>query len=99
MVLDVPTLWNSTYLMLKKAITFEKAFDRLKEKDYHFTNWFDEDESEKRRVGPPTDEDWENAKRLVKCLLVFYHVTLKFRSSLIITSNNYLNEMWKVIFI
>ncbi|KAK9222047.1 hypothetical protein WN944_010478 [Citrus x changshan-huyou] len=70
MVLDVPTLWNSTYLMLKKAITFEKAFDRLKEEDYHFTNWFDEDESEKKRVGPPTDEDWENAKRFNMLLIV-----------------------------
>ena len=33
------------------------------------------------RVGPPTDKDWENVKRLVKCLSVFYHVTLKFSSS------------------
>ncbi|KAH9792650.1 BED-type domain-containing protein [Citrus sinensis] len=96
MVLDVPTRWNSTYLMLEKAVAFEKAFERLKEDDGHYTNWFDEDESEKRRVGPPIDKDWENAKRLVKCLSIFYHVTLKFSSSLTVTSNNFLNEMWKV---
>ena len=82
--------------MLEKAVAFEKAFERLKEDDGHYTNWFDEDESEKRRVGPPTDKDWENAKRLVKCLSIFYHVTLKFSSSLTVTSNNFLNEMWKV---
>ncbi|KAH9707600.1 BED-type domain-containing protein [Citrus sinensis] len=96
MVLDVPTRWNSTYLLLEKAVAFEKAFKRLKEDGGHYTNWFDEDESEKRRVGPPIDKDWENAKRLVKCLSVFYHVTLKFSSSLTVTSNNFLNEMWKV---
>ncbi|KAK9222107.1 hypothetical protein WN944_010539 [Citrus x changshan-huyou] len=69
-VLDVPTLWNSTYFMLEKAIEFEKAFHRLKEEDDHYTNWFDEDESEKRRVGPPTDEDWETAKRFNMLLIV-----------------------------
>ncbi|KAK9196087.1 hypothetical protein WN943_004215 [Citrus x changshan-huyou] len=63
MVLDVPTRWNSTYLMLEKAVAFEKAFERLKEDDGHYTNWFDEDESEKRMVGPPIDKDWENAER------------------------------------
>ena len=77
MVLDVSTQWSSTYLILEKAV----AFDRPKWDDGHYTNWFDEDESEKRRVGPLTDEDWENAKRLIKCLSVFYHVTLKFSSS------------------
>ena len=96
MVLDVSTRWNSTYLMLEKAVAFEKAFDRLKEDDGNYTNWFDEDESEKKRVGPPTDKDWKNTKRLIKCLSVFNHVTLKFNSSLIVTSNNFLNEMWKV---
>ncbi|KAH9657541.1 BED-type domain-containing protein [Citrus sinensis] len=95
-VLNVPTRWNSIYLMLEKGVAFEKAFDRLKEYDGHYTNLFDEDESEKMRVGPPTDEDWENAKRLIKCLLAFYHVTLKFSGSLKVTFNNYLNEMWKV---
>ncbi|KAH9780887.1 BED-type domain-containing protein [Citrus sinensis] len=96
MVLDMLTRWNSTYLMLEKMLAFEKAFDRLKEDDGHYTNWFDEDESEKKEVGPPTNEDWENSKRLVKCLSVFYYVTLKFSSSLTVTFNNYLNEMWKV---
>ena len=38
MVLDVPSRWNSTYLMLEKAVAFEKAFDRLKEDDGHYTN-------------------------------------------------------------
>lgn len=34
--------------MLEKAVAFEKAFNRLKEDDEHYTNWFDEDESEKK---------------------------------------------------
>ena len=51
MVLDVSTRWNSTYLMLEKMVAFKKTFDRLKEYDGHYTNWFDEDESEKKRWG------------------------------------------------
>lgn len=58
-------------------VAFKKAFDRLKEDDDHYTNWYDEDESEKRRVRPLIDEDWENAKRLVKCLSVFLSCDFK----------------------
>ena len=64
-VLDVPTRWNSTYLMLHKAVVFEKAFDRMKEDDGHYANWFVEDEGEKKREGLPSDDDWANVRRLV----------------------------------
>ncbi|KAH9707839.1 BED-type domain-containing protein [Citrus sinensis] len=97
MVLDVPTRWNSTYLMLHKAVVFEKAFDRMKEDDGHYVNWFVEEEGEKKRKGPPSDDDWGNARRLVNFLSVFYCVTLKFSSSLNVTSNDYLNEMARVL--
>ncbi|KAH9767512.1 BED-type domain-containing protein [Citrus sinensis] len=62
MVLDVPTRWNSTYLMLHKAVVFEKAFDRMKEDDGHYVNWFVEDEGEKKMEGPPSNDDWGNAR-------------------------------------
>lgn len=97
MVLNVPTRWNSTYLMLHKAVVFEKTFDRMKEDDGHYVNWFVEDEGEKKWEGPPSDDDWGNARRLVNFLSVFYYVTLKFSSSLDVTSNDYLNEMAKVL--
>ncbi|KAI5344302.1 hypothetical protein L3X38_012179 [Prunus dulcis] len=44
-VLDVPTRWNSTYLMLDAALKFEKAFVRMGEDDdAPFASWFGEDE-------------------------------------------------------
>ncbi|KAH9767514.1 BED-type domain-containing protein [Citrus sinensis] len=64
MVLDVPTRWNSTYLMLHKAVVFEKAFDRMKEDDGHYVNWFVEDEGEKKMEGPPSNDDWGNARSI-----------------------------------
>ncbi|KAK3198796.1 hypothetical protein Dsin_022211 [Dipteronia sinensis] len=35
-VLDVPTRWNSTYLMLASSLKFVKAFDRLDDEDGHY---------------------------------------------------------------
>ncbi|KAK9208543.1 hypothetical protein WN944_000900 [Citrus x changshan-huyou] len=66
MVLDVPTRRNLTFLMLRSALKFEKAFDRLKDEDGHYVNWFgadggDENEDEKYRVGPPMEDDWDNS--------------------------------------
>ncbi|KAH9697522.1 BED-type domain-containing protein [Citrus sinensis] len=55
---------NSTYLMLHKAVVFEKAFNMMKEDDGHYVNWFVEDKGEKKREGPPSDDDWANARSM-----------------------------------
>ena len=47
-------------------------------------------------LGPLREADWDNARRLVKFLSIFYDVTLKFSSSKFVIASNYLNEMWKV---
>ncbi|XP_019173583.1 PREDICTED: zinc finger BED domain-containing protein RICESLEEPER 2-like [Ipomoea nil] len=36
--LDVPTRWNSTYLMLQSAITYEKVFESLEESSLYVTS-------------------------------------------------------------
>ena len=38
--LDVPTRWNSTYLMLKAIEKCKTAFDRLHEEDVEFSSYF-----------------------------------------------------------
>lgn len=32
-ILDVPTRWNYTYLMLETALKYQRAFERLEEQD------------------------------------------------------------------
>ncbi|CAL9029688.1 unnamed protein product [Prunus brigantina] len=88
-VLDVPTRWNSTYMMLEAALKFEKAFWRMREDDEGpYVSWFGEDEPDledgvvmshypRKREGPPTNEDWNNARTFVNFLKVFYDDTLK----------------------
>ncbi|KAK2662966.1 hypothetical protein Ddye_001540 [Dipteronia dyeriana] len=61
-VLDVPTRWNSTYLMLESAVKLRKAFERMEEEDGHYVNYFKESDDEKKRIGPPLLNDWENVK-------------------------------------
>ncbi|KAI4328613.1 hypothetical protein L6164_020951 [Bauhinia variegata] len=62
---DVPTRWNSTYIMLEQAIPFQKAFDRLEVEDEGYIAWFKED----RR---PSILDWDNARAFVQFLKLFY---------------------------
>lgn len=86
-VLDCPTRWNSTYLMLMTALKFQSAFDRMAEVDKPYEAYFAEKENNVRKVGPPGPDDWESAERIVKFLKVFYDATLLFSASLSVTSN------------
>ncbi|KAH9677149.1 BED-type domain-containing protein [Citrus sinensis] len=86
-VLDCPTRWNSTYLMLMTALKFQAAFDRMAEVDKPYEAYFLEKENNVKRVGLLGPEDWESAGRIVKFLKVFYDATLLFSASLSVTSN------------
>ena len=88
-VLNCPTMWNSTYLMLMTALKFQAAFDRMVEVDKPYEVYFAEKENNIRRVGPPKPNDWESAERIVKFFKVFYDATLLFSASLSVSSNIY----------
>ncbi|KAK2640602.1 hypothetical protein Ddye_028397 [Dipteronia dyeriana] len=95
-ILDVCAWWNSTYLMLESALNFQKAFERLEEEDGNYISYFLEDESGKRKMGPPRFDDWEISRVFVKFLKKFYDATLKFSASLSVTSNQYFHEVFSI---
>ncbi|KAM1258275.1 hypothetical protein ACFX2J_037737 [Malus domestica] len=96
-VMDVPTRWNSTYMMLESCMKFQKVFERMIEDDEAniYTTYFSEkvlnDEGEevagKGRVGPLKEEDWDSAEVFVKFWKAFYLITLKVSASKYPTSN------------
>jgi hypothetical protein len=79
--LDVPTRWNSTYLMLDVAEKFQGAFELMQEEeeDEHLLDYPGED-----GLGR---EDWDTIRHLVKFLKKFYDVTLRMSDTLYATSN------------
>ncbi|XP_028118041.1 zinc finger BED domain-containing protein RICESLEEPER 1-like [Camellia sinensis] len=100
--LDVPTKWNSIYLMLEVAKIFEKAFERMEDEDSNYKSYFSgdvgcddgEEGSDKKRA--PTESDWCNCRMFVKFLRLFYNVTKRFSGSLYVTSNCFFDEMFVI---
>jgi hypothetical protein len=83
--LDVATRWNSTYIMIRDAIYYKDAFDRLAKKD-------------KDRFGhmAPSSDDWLNAINISKCLKKFYDVTLLFSGTSYPTANHFFRKFSEI---
>jgi hypothetical protein len=65
LILDVPTRWNSTYMMLSTALEFREVFPRYEDRDQSF-RWV------------PSVDDWvkvENVYHVYHVLEVFNEVT------------------------
>ncbi|KAL4566910.1 hypothetical protein LXL04_031036 [Taraxacum kok-saghyz] len=95
--LDVATRWNSTFLMLDRAIKYSDAFKLLEEDDEHYVKYFsDEDRNGRSLTGPPDSKDWDNCAIFCKFLKIFYEATLKFSASKFVTANSYFHEICTV---
>lgn len=86
LVLDVPTRWNSTYLMLETAQNYERAFARYDSEDPHY-------QEDLVKTGVPIFSDWANVRRMAKFLQHFYDLTLKVSGTNYVTSNTFLDDI------
>ncbi|KAI4350264.1 hypothetical protein L6164_004735 [Bauhinia variegata] len=84
--LDVPIGWNSTYLMLEAALRFQAVFEKLKEDDNSYVEYFGVS-------GPPSALDWLNVKVFLRFVKFFYDATKIFSGSLHITANSAFHQL------
>ncbi|KAJ3705867.1 hypothetical protein LUZ61_009572 [Rhynchospora tenuis] len=79
---DVPTRWNSTYLMLELACELRPAIDRFASMDNNYKL--------KLKI---KDVEWVAVHALMDCLKVFYNATLKFSATKYPSLNFFFAEM------
>ena len=82
--LDVPTRWNTTYMMLRTTIAYKWVFEMYMSSDNTLT----------LEVGSvPSNNDWLSVESLVVFLKTFYEMTIRISGSLYVTSNSFLSEI------
>ncbi|XP_010412394.1 PREDICTED: zinc finger BED domain-containing protein RICESLEEPER 1-like [Camelina sativa] len=91
--LDCKTRWNSTYLMLTRALKFRLAFDRMEAEDKLYNDYFCETVEGKKRIGPPSKDNWDEIERLVRFLVIFYNSTVVVSASSTVSSYKCYNEI------
>nr|GMD28525.1 zinc finger BED domain-containing protein RICESLEEPER 2-like [Ipomoea batatas] len=79
--------------MLSAALKYRTTFNRMADEDKLYDAYFQEDENGKRRVGPPSSNDWDNVIGLVQFLKIFYDATLAFSSYKTVTSSHYFTDI------
>lgn len=81
--LDVETRWNSTFLMLDKALKYQRALNRFKIVDKNYKHC-------------PSSEEWKKAKTIHEILMPFYKITNLMSGRSYSTSNLYFGHVWKI---
>ncbi|KAL2902030.1 putative AC transposase [Bienertia sinuspersici] len=80
---DVPTRWNSTFLMLESALYYRKALIHFQKVDANY-------------VHCPSIDEWSRVEKIFRFLKVFYEVTLAFSGTKYPTANLYFPNVLKI---
>lgn len=86
--LDVSTRWNSTYTMLRDALYYRAAFERLMSCE----------RGRYEKIAPSSAE-WEKAKSLLPCLKKFFDLTELFSGTLYPTANLFFKGFCEIKFL
>ena len=81
---DYCVRWNSTYLMLDRALYFRAAIDYVVEKDIEIKMYLLD------------DDEWHKVLVIRDFLKVFYNITNEFSASTTPTSNVYFKGVWDI---
>ncbi|XP_031256004.1 zinc finger BED domain-containing protein RICESLEEPER 1-like [Pistacia vera] len=81
--MDVPTRWNSTYLMLESALIYRRVFVHLALIDPNYKSC-------------PSNEEWDRGERICKFLQPFYEIITLFSGSQYPTAILHLRNVWRI---
>ncbi|KAK9724578.1 hypothetical protein RND81_05G083900 [Saponaria officinalis] len=81
--LDVSTRWNSTYLMLKKALYYRRGLDLYGSKESYFQHCL-------------SSLEWLKVEKICELLEPFYEITTLFSGSDYLTSILYFYNIWDI---
>ncbi|XP_075652751.1 zinc finger BED domain-containing protein RICESLEEPER 1-like [Castanea sativa] len=93
--LDVPTRWNSIYLILETAKKFEKVFLRMDFEDDGYSSYFRKNE-DSGGLGSLCMSDFQNCRAFMTFLRLFYNATKKFSGSLYATTNTFFDKIFVI---
>ena len=95
--MDVPTRWNSTYLMLEATLPYEPAMRLFQTLNPDFASDLKERKHKKMSIGVPTELDWIEVKRMCGFREQFYNLTRLVSGSHYVTSHQVLMELCDMI--
>ncbi|KAG6390760.1 hypothetical protein SASPL_148505 [Salvia splendens] len=74
--LDVPTRWNSTYLLLQSAIPYEEAFQLYSQMYPSYKKDLSQKKHNDDFIGLLEGQDWINVNKMIEYLQKFYELTV-----------------------
>ncbi|KAJ0764227.1 putative ribonuclease H-like superfamily [Helianthus annuus] len=91
LLLDVATRWNSTYLMLEVAQSYEKTFERYDIEESVFRT-----ELEKAGHEELKPKDWQSVRDLCHFFKPFFDITKRVSGTHYVTSNSCIDEIYQI---
>ncbi|XP_042021127.1 zinc finger BED domain-containing protein RICESLEEPER 2-like [Salvia splendens] len=94
--LDVPTEWNSTYLMLEVALQYERVMEGFKLLSPKVVRDLNEVQDDDLTVGVPEVHDWLAIKRMFGYLRKFHRLILLVSDNKSVTVHSFFKKMCSI---
>ncbi|XP_047949292.1 zinc finger BED domain-containing protein RICESLEEPER 2-like [Salvia hispanica] len=91
--LDVPTRWNSTYLMLESALSYAPVMAIFERVNPAFVRDLKQKTYNKIPIGVPEELDWHEVRRMCGYLKKFHKLTEEVSATTYPTSHTFFKEM------
>ncbi|KAL1556581.1 zinc finger BED domain-containing protein RICESLEEPER 2-like [Salvia divinorum] len=91
--LDVPTRWNSTYLMLQSAIPYAEAFQLYSQMYPSYKKDLSQKKHDDEFIGLLEEQDWISVTKMIEYLQKFYALTVLMFDTKYPTSHIFFAEM------